>query len=618
MSADRSLLIVVLALTACGAMQPAAAQTIAKPATEAKAAADTKAAEAAKAFEAGTKAFENGRTDAAVAALSTAIMSGGLKNPELAKAFFYRGVAQRTQKKPGAALSDLNAAVWLRDGLSATDKAVAEDHRQALFREIAEKSGAPPSMAAAPAANPVPAVTPAPAAAVEPASPPAVAEPQTPSTPTWPWSAAAPAPPAAVPAAERAKEAPPIPRAQEFVNTTPPAVEKPLPWTTATDAEKPQPAPQPEPPSAAAATAAASTAAAPMLLDTIVEPVASVAAVERGNIAPVHAEPAPPEKPLPWATASAAPENGQPEPWTADAKPVQTFSASPAGAVAPQPAPPEAAPRTAEPVASVPVSAPAADPVPITESVGNAASAASDTLAGAGQAATQFIGSLFGGSSSAPPEVAEANTAPPQSAPQADAVNGDSGAQPMPRAWPTETNAATQAARVETAAISKPVEVAVREEAPAWTSQTRATPAAAPFNPPVIATAQPLSVQPYSGNAAASTSSASSVAAANSTQDAVVPRNAVLPGPYRLQISAENTREDAEQTLARLVAKHRPSLKGLEPVVEEPQTGNVLFGSMGAAYRVSVGPYVTSVEPGRLCNILQPHGFDCRVVAVTP
>jgi hypothetical protein len=85
-----------------------------------------------------------------------------------------------------------------------------------------------------------------------------------------------------------------------------------------------------------------------------------------------------------------------------------------------------------------------------------------------------------------------------------------------------------------------------------------------------------------------------------------------------LQIAAENTREEAEQTLARLVAKHRPSLRGLEPVIEEPQTGNVLFGSMGAAYRVSLGPYVTSVEPGRLCNILQPHGFDCRVVAVTP
>jgi hypothetical protein len=186
----------------------------------------------------------------------------------------------------------------------------------------------------------------------------------------------------------------------------------------------------------------------------------------------------------------------------------------------------------------------------------------------------------------------------------------------MPRTWPTETNAATQAARVETAAISKPVEVAVREEAPAWTSQTGATPAAS--NPPPLATARPMPAPSDSAKAAASTASAANVIAANSAPEAVVPPSAVLPGPYRLQIAAENTREEAEQTLARLVAKHRPSLKGLEPVIEEPQTGNVLFGSMGAAYRVSLGPYVTSVEPGRLCNILQPHGFDCRVVAVTP
>jgi hypothetical protein len=353
-----------------------------------------------------------------------------------------------------------------------------------------------------------------------------------------------------------------------------------------------------------------------MLLDTIVEPVASVAAVERGNIAPLHAEPAPPEKPLPWA--SVAPANSEPQPWATDAKPVQTSSAAPAVAVAPQPEVPQAAaPRTAEPVASTPASVPAADPVPVAESMGNAASAVSDTLTGAGQAATQFIGSLFGGSSSAPSQVAAANTAPPQSAPRVDAANGTSVEETTPRAWPTETNAATPAARVETAAISKPVEVAVREEVPAWNSQTRATPAAA-SNPPPLATTQPMPAPPASGKAAASTASAPQVSAVNSAPDVGGPQAAVLPGPYRLQIAAENTREEAEQTLARLVAKHRPSLRGLEPVIEEPQTGNVLFGSMGAAYRVSLGPYVTSVEPGRLCNILQPHGFDCRVVAVTP
>jgi hypothetical protein len=93
---------------------------------------------------------------------------------------------------------------------------------------------------------------------------------------------------------------------------------------------------------------------------------------------------------------------------------------------------------------------------------------------------------------------------------------------------------------------------------------------------------------------------------------------AVLPGPYRLHIAAENSRADAEKTLSRLVSAHQLSLRGLEPVIEEPATGGVLFGSMGAAYRVSLGPYATAVEPGRLCNILRPHGFECRVVAVAP
>ena len=144
----RPCIVVVLTLVAAGAPLPVMAQSVAARPKAAAASAETKAAEAAKAYATGLKAFENGKPAAAITALSTAIASGGLQNPELAKAMFYRGVAQRTEKKPAAALSDLNAAVWLRDGLSATDKAVAEDHRQALLREVGGSSGV------APVANP--------------------------------------------------------------------------------------------------------------------------------------------------------------------------------------------------------------------------------------------------------------------------------------------------------------------------------------------------------------------------------------------------------------------------------------------------------------------------------
>lgn len=150
----RSTIVVLLALVASAASLPALAQSVAAKPKTAAASAETKAAEAAKAYAAGLKAFENGKTGAAITALSAAIASGGLTNADLAKAMFYRGVAQRTEKKPAAALSDLNAAVWLRDGLSATDKAVAEDHRQALLREVGGTGGAAPVAANAPAAAP--------------------------------------------------------------------------------------------------------------------------------------------------------------------------------------------------------------------------------------------------------------------------------------------------------------------------------------------------------------------------------------------------------------------------------------------------------------------------------
>lgn len=160
----RPTIVVLMALVASAASLPAMAQSVAAKPKAAVASAETKAAEAAKAYAAGLKAFENGKTGAAITALSAAITSGGLTNADLAKAMFYRGVAQRTEKKPAAALSDLNAAVWLRDGLSATDKAVAEDHRQALLREVGASGEVAPVANTAPQADSLP-WAPAPSAA---------------------------------------------------------------------------------------------------------------------------------------------------------------------------------------------------------------------------------------------------------------------------------------------------------------------------------------------------------------------------------------------------------------------------------------------------------------------
>ncbi len=541
MAADRYPVLTALALAALSIAMPAAAQTVAKPAVAEKPA-ENKAAEAAKAFAAGTKAFEGGKTEAAVAALSSAITMGGLKNPDLAKAMFYRGVAYRKQKMPAAALSDLNAAVWLRDGLSATDKAVAEDHRQALLREVAALNGlpAPAATASTPApVNPAPIAT-APPVAVAAAEPPA---------PVMPWATAAVTPSAAPDiAAEPAKPvevaaAPPSP---------PPVVPEAAPAPVSSEENR--------------TVSMADASAPPADADTIAEPVASVAPVERDAIATVQAEAAPPSKPLPWQMASNASQD--PAPGAAEPLPWSASPPAPPVAIAAVASEPPQAPAATVTTAFAPDAAKSAEgPSAVTD--------ASAALADAGKSAGAFLGSLFSGGGSAAPEPA---TSPP-------AVN-----EPEPPA----------VSKIETAALpenSTPV-----EPAPAvWPAETKAAPIADAEPPPAkipevkVAAAEP--VAPAS--------------------DATPPA-AVLPGPYRLHIAAENSRADAEQTLSRLMSAHKPSLRGLEPVIEEPATGGVLFGSMGAAYRVSLGPYATSVEPGRLCNILRPHGFDCRVVAITP
>ncbi len=357
-----------------------------------------------------------------------------------------------------------------------------------------------------------------------------------------------------------------------------------MPWAAADPvptavAAQPQAAPKPAneasqtSPSIETAALPANDAPTPSALaapadDTVEEPIATVAPVERVQIATVEAEPAPPEKALPWQSAANHPPVAVSSP-TAEttALPWVPAAAPPAPAVstlaqADPPATPAA--PTAVGFASDPPSAPAAMPSVVTE--------APAALADAGKAAGAFVSSLFGGGTVAP----KAEEAAPASA------------------------IANNAAPIETAALPERPKPA--DPAPAgWTAETAAAPVA-------VADPQP-----------ATTPAEVKVAAAEMDPPVKAqPAIASLPGPYRLQIAAENSRADAEQTLSRLVSGHRTSLRGLEPVIEEPATGGVLFGSMGAAYRVSVGPYASSMEPGRLCNILKPHGFDCRVVAVTP
>jgi len=100
--------------------------------------------------------------------------------------------------------------------------------------------------------------------------------------------------------------------------------------------------------------------------------------------------------------------------------------------------------------------------------------------------------------------------------------------------------------------------------------------------------------------------------ATGSTGAAAAPARVATAAPggrYKLQVAAVRSREEAER-LAQ-------SLSGYQPVRDgrvRPEIDETVIGSMGTFYRVRLGPYADSKEPGQLCATLKPQGFDCLVV----
>lgn len=115
---------------------PVAAQTKPDAKSDEKAA-GKKASEGAaeKSYAAGVAAFDKGKVDSAVTALSAALRQGGLPPAKMAKALFYRGSAYRKQGKPAQAISDLTSSVWIKGGLSDADRLAAIDQRKAAYQE---------------------------------------------------------------------------------------------------------------------------------------------------------------------------------------------------------------------------------------------------------------------------------------------------------------------------------------------------------------------------------------------------------------------------------------------------------------------------------------------------
>ncbi len=93
------------------------------------------AAEAAKrAFESGIKSYSAGKYQPAVDQLSAALRGGGLNSSDMARGLYYRGLAYKKQNKPGLAISDLTSALWLKNGLSDSERKSATAERAEAYK----------------------------------------------------------------------------------------------------------------------------------------------------------------------------------------------------------------------------------------------------------------------------------------------------------------------------------------------------------------------------------------------------------------------------------------------------------------------------------------------------
>jgi hypothetical protein len=110
-------------------------------------------AEAQRAVEAAAKLLEGGKAEQAVQTLTTTISGGNLPPAIMAKALLYRGMAYRSQQKPAQAISDITGALWLKGGLSPTDRTSALQQRASAYHEAGlTESGEPlPKSAPTPA-----------------------------------------------------------------------------------------------------------------------------------------------------------------------------------------------------------------------------------------------------------------------------------------------------------------------------------------------------------------------------------------------------------------------------------------------------------------------------------
>lgn len=84
----------------------------------------------------GLKAMKAGKLDAAIKAFTEALATKSTAGPDLAKAYYYRGVAYSKAGKPAQTIADLTNALWLKGGLTDGERQAALTTRAAAYEQM--------------------------------------------------------------------------------------------------------------------------------------------------------------------------------------------------------------------------------------------------------------------------------------------------------------------------------------------------------------------------------------------------------------------------------------------------------------------------------------------------
>lgn len=106
-----------------------------------------------KTLETAAKQISANKAEAAIKALSGVLATADLPSGLMARALYLRGAAHRKQGRSAQAIADLTGALWLKNGLSGSDRTDAAQQRSAVYREAGLPEPAevtPPQRIAAP------------------------------------------------------------------------------------------------------------------------------------------------------------------------------------------------------------------------------------------------------------------------------------------------------------------------------------------------------------------------------------------------------------------------------------------------------------------------------------